>query len=458
MSSNPNEGNLLAFEKMPVLKALAKFILPAVAGQIAGLILNITDTFFVGRTGDTAQISAMTVTFPLIMFMTCVVNIFGIGANANVAAAIAKRDIKRAKNYSAFSFYAAMIMIAIISAIILAFETPVITVLGADAQSSYYCRGYLLWAMHIPCCVLVGAQVFAQLFMAEGEAKVSGFGVTLCGITNIILDPIFIFGFKLGIIGAGVATCIADFVMMGYFIFMYVKKRKTAMISVNPKLFKIKDGIAAGVILTGFPGGLSILIMNFADILRNHLFAVYGGQLELAAWGTIIKLAGVFIQLTMGICLGVRPLVAYNYSAKNYDRTKKLITSSVVIMIIYSTIATLISVVAPEPMIRIFLPVEDAIPVASHYARVWMSCFIGMSVVELLNSIFQAMGKWKVAMASVIIDKVFLYVPAMLILSNSLGITGVLMGQPVSENVTVVLLAIVCVMIFRKENNEKGPQ
>lgn len=254
--------NIAVFKKASIPKALGKFIIPAVISQLATLILNLTDAFFVGRTGDTNQISAMTITFPLVMLMTCIAMIFGAGGNANVASALAEKDYRKAKQFSAFAFYMSMIVISAISILLLFVQSPCLYFLGANEVSVNFCSGYLLWVLHIPCAAMVGSQVFSQLFVAEGETKVASIGIAGGGIINIILDPVFVFGLNQGIVGAGMATCISNYCTILYFLIVYYRKRKTTMLSVHPKYFTFKNGIAKKTLSVGIPAGMGIFLMN----------------------------------------------------------------------------------------------------------------------------------------------------------------------------------------------------
>ena len=225
--------NADAFENLPVPKALSIFILPAVISQLATLILNLTDAFFVGQTGDTFQISAMTITLPLVMIMTVTATIFGAGGNANVAAALGAKQPERAKTFSVFAVYTAITIIIVLSFLIFAFEKQLLTILGADDTSYEFCRGYIRWVLHVACIPMVFSQVMAQLLTAEGETKLASIGIAGAGLLNVVLDPIFIFVFKQGIVRAGIATCISNYCSAVFFLCLHFKRKKVTVISLD---------------------------------------------------------------------------------------------------------------------------------------------------------------------------------------------------------------------------------
>ncbi len=273
--------NIYAFEKMPVPKALAKFIVPTVMSQLAFLLLNLADAFFVERTGDTYQISAMTITFPVAMMMACTATIFGTGGNANIASCLGMGDKERAEKFATFSVYTALMVIAVYAVIIACFQTPLLHFLGASEQSIEFCKAYLMWALMFSCVPLVFNQVISQLFLAEGESKIAGFGIALSAVLNIILDPIFIFPLGMGIGGAGAATCISNYIGFLYFLFQWNKRRKTTIVCLNIKNYQIRNGICAKTLAIGVPAGLVLLLTNICDFVRNYYLGKLGSDYDL---------------------------------------------------------------------------------------------------------------------------------------------------------------------------------
>lgn len=202
-----------AFAHLPVPKALARFMIPTVLSQLAFLVLNLADAFFVGRTGDTYQISAMTITFPVIMMMTCVTTIFSTGGNAVIAGALGKGDRQRARKAARFSLAAAMVIVLLYAILISLFQRPVFTLLGASGRSMGFCQDYLFWALTASSIPFTFNQVISQLFLAEGESRIAGAGITAAGVINIFLDPLFVFGLDMGVGGAGAATCLSNWLI-----------------------------------------------------------------------------------------------------------------------------------------------------------------------------------------------------------------------------------------------------
>lgn len=443
-----------AFTEYSIPRVLLKFILPSALSQLTFLILNLADAFFVGRTGDTYQISAMTITFPVVMLISCVGTIFGAGANANMAAALGLGDRERAKHISAFSFYASAAVVVIMSLVMLAAKDSLLYLIGADSNSIGFCRDYLLWTFHTACIPLVLSQVFSQLFLAEGESKISAIGIAGAGAMNIILDPLFIFGFHMGIAGAGLATCLANYASISFFFIMFYRRRKTTVVCFRPGYFRARDRICSSVLAVGVPAGLVLLLMNVCDFTRNYFFNLLGGQIELAAWGVVQKIGNAAMQICVGIAQGIRPVTAYHFSAGLLKRLKSLINGGFLIMGCWVVICVAAVVAAPMFFVNLLIPFGESVPVAVAYLRVWIFCVIGIGFNELFNAVFQAIGRWRISTADTLINKGCLLTPVMVLLAHQNGIGGILISQPITENLTAIALFFIYLYVIKKEGKK----
>lgn len=441
------------FTKYPVPRVLLKFILPAALSQLTFLILNLADAFFVGRTGDTFQISAMTITFPVVMILSCIGTIFGVGANANMASELGKGNRERAKNYSAFAVYTAGTITVILSLILLVVKEPLLLVIGADEHSIGFCKDYLVWTFHVACVPLVLSQVFSQLFLAEGESKISAIGIAGAGALNVILDPVFIFGCHMGIAGAGLATCMANYVSITFYLVMYYRRRATTVVCFHPRYFRARDRICSRVLSVGVPAGLVLTFMTICDFARNYFFNILGGQVELAAWGVVQKIGNAFMQICVGIAQGIRPVVAFNYAAGLRKRVRSIINGGILVMAVWVAACQLLVALVPTFIVNILIPSGESVPVAVSYLRVWIFCIIGFGFIELFNAAFQSIGRWKISMVNTIVNKGCLLTPVMIVLASLFGISGIVVSQPITENLTALVLFIIYLIIMKKERS-----
>lgn len=441
-----------AFTRYSVPRVLAKFMIPAALSQLTFLILNLADAFFVGRTNDTFQISSMAITFPVVMLISCVGTIFGAGANANMAAELGRGNRERAKNFSTFSVYAAGAVVIVMSFVLLAAKESILYMIGADDRSIGFCTDYLFWVFHIGCVPLVLSQVFSQLFLAEGESRISAFGIGLAGALNVILDPIFIFPCGMGVAGAGLATCIANYISLAFYLAMFFARRETTAVCFHPRYFRVRGKICAGVLSVGIPAGFVLLFMDVCDFTRNYYFNLLGGQVELAAWGVVQKIGNAFMQICVGIAQGIRPVVAYNFSYGLLKRVKTIINGGIAVMAGWILTCQLLVALVPAFLVNLLIPSGESVPIAVSYLQTWIFCVIGFGFIELFNAAFQSIGRWKISMANTVINKGLLLTPVMVLLANLRGIPGIIISQPITENATALLLFVIYVIVMKKES------
>lgn len=447
-----------AFTRLPVPQALARFIVPTVLSQLAFLLLNLADAFFVGRTGDMYQVSAMTITFPVIMMMNCVTTIFATGGNATIAAALGGGNRPRASQAAVFSIYTAMAVVLFYSLTVGLFQQPVFRLLGASDQSIGFCKEYLFWALIGSSIPFTFNQVISQLFLAEGESRIAGFGITMAGIINIILDPIFVFPLGMGVAGAGAATCLSNWVVFFYYLYQHVKRRHSTTVDLNIRHYRPERSVAFAVLSVGVPAGLVLFLTNICDFVRNYYLGSLGSDVELAAWGAVQKISNALMMITVGIAQGVRPLLAYNFASRHYQRARSLTRGAFGVMLCYIAVALTFVHLFPEPIIRLFVTAPEAVDVAIFFLTRWTFAIIGIGALELFNAIFQAFGRWKISLANIVIDKGLLLTPVLVLLVRLLGIEGIAYSQILTENLTAAVLAIVYLRMARRLGNHPCAQ
>ena len=226
---------------------------------------------------------------------------------------------------------------------------------------------------------------------------------------NIILDPIFIFekgdtifngaltmpfGFGMDVSGTAVATMISNTISMLYFFVVLISIRKTTVLSINPKRFSLEKNVAFDTCAVGFPAAISVLLVSVSIAVLNGLLLGHeNGNILSAAYGVTSKCGTIALHISIGIAQGVMPLIGFSYGAKNYKRIHQVCSLSFKILWIFSIIFLIIIQFMPAAIAGIFTPHEETIQVAATFMRCWSWCVIGMSLFNMYNSIFQAVGK-----------------------------------------------------------------
>lgn len=445
-----------AFERLPIPRALAFFMVPTILSQMAALLLNLADAFFIGQTGDPYQVAAMTLTFPVYLCMTCIAIIFGAGGNANLAASLGRGEREKAKRYAAFSVYSAIALVIVYALAVTFFRTPILTALGASRDTMQFCKDYLFWTVLVGSIPLTFNQVISQLFLAEGEGKIAGFGVTMTSVLNIVLDPFFVFPLGMGIAGAALATALSNYVGFAYYLYQWYKRKGNTVVCLDIRRYGIGDKICSRVLAIGVPAGLVPLLTNVCDLVRNHYVVVLGSDIELAGWGSVQKIMFALYTIAMGIAQGARPVVSYNYARRDLRRTRSLIHGTMLTMAIYICAALVLIHLIPELIIKLFVTNEQAVSSAKYFLSTWVFSLIGMCFIEVFNAIFQALGKWKISLANTIINKGLLMTPVLILLANLYGLPSIPFSQIITDSITAVILLVICLRIIRWKESADG--
>jgi Na+-driven multidrug efflux pump len=227
------------FETMPVPKAVLKLAVPTIISQLITMVYSLADTLFVGMMGDPAQVAAVTLAWPAFMLLTVLAHLFGIGGGSYISRLIGVRKYGEAASVASFCFYSALGLALIYSLAVLFFCETVSGWLGADAENLKFTCDYLKWVVCVGTIPTVGNLLLAHLVRAEGASKAAGFGMSLGGVLNIILDPIFIlpWGLNLQVAGAAMATALSNGIACVYFLIYITAAKKTKVITLRLSIF-----------------------------------------------------------------------------------------------------------------------------------------------------------------------------------------------------------------------------
>lgn len=218
------------FERMPIRKAALTLVVPTVISQLVMLVYNMADTWFIGQTGDPYQVAAVTVTYPIFMMMNAFANLFGIGGSSLVSRMLGGGEQEKTGSLAVFSLWAAGGVALVYSLFCLLFDGTLLNALGTDSGTFGYAKDYLFWTVVVGGLPTVLDLVLANIIRAQGEAKTAGFGMTLGGILNVLLDPIFIFLLKMGVSGAALATCLSNTASLIFLLCHTVRHRKESIV------------------------------------------------------------------------------------------------------------------------------------------------------------------------------------------------------------------------------------
>ncbi|MDD4200735.1 MAG: MATE family efflux transporter, partial [Eubacteriales bacterium] len=304
----------------PVAKAIFKMSIPVVLGMMVQVLYNLVDTFFIGKLNDPNQLAAANITTPIFMLMMAIATIVSTGAASYISRCLGQKDNQSANRTLSTGVAISTGLGILMMAAGLIFLKPFITLLGATEAVYPYAFSYAS-VMFIGTLPVMLNYIGGQLLRSEGAVMPSIIGMMIGTVVNVILDPIFIFGFDMGIEGAAIATVLGNVAALGYYMFYYLSgkslvKFKLKFISGDKKIWGQTFGI-------GIPAALSQFLMSGALIVCNNLAKPYGEN-AVAGMGVAAKLMYIGTFIFMGFAAGCQPLVGYNYGAKNFSRVKAI--------------------------------------------------------------------------------------------------------------------------------------
>lgn len=459
------KDNKKVFEEYKVPKAVMTMAVPSMLGMLINVVYNLADTFFVGQTGDSNQVAAVSVSMPLFLLFIALGNLFGVGGCAFISRSLGEGRSDRVKGISSFCVYCSIIIGSVLGLIYLVFKGPLLYLVGASDNTIGFAVDYLKWiAMGSP--FVVTAITVGNLIRGEGAAKDSMFGMVIGQIANIVLDPIFIlasgdklfgislpFGFDMGVAGAAIATVIGNIISVLYFLIYFLRGK--SILSITPKRFTVKNGIAKGVISVGLPASLNNLLMSISNIIVNIVLVKYGDN-AVAAMGVAMKANMLVMMLQIGLAQGVQPLIGYCYGAKNYKRMNNVLGFSVLCNTIVGTGMMLFYLVFRENVISMFIDDREVIDLGVKMLTALMSPGPVIGIMFVLNFAFQGMGKGVQALALSVGRQGLIYIPLLFILNSTVGLEGIIWAQATADFCCVVMSVVMFAFVYKgikKQNN-----
>lgn len=444
------------FEKMPIPKAVMQMSVPTVVTSLVMVVYNLADTFFVGMLNDPVQNAAVTLAGPVLLAFNAVNNLFGVGCSSMMSRALGVKDFDTAKRTSAFGLYCSVFAGLIFSVLITVFNTPALTVLGADETTAEATAKYLFWTVSCGAVPSIFNVVMAYMVRSEGSSLHASIGTMSGCLLNIILDPIFImpWGLGMGAAGAGLATFISNSVASIYFIILVIVRRKSTFVCINPKKFSFRRQIVFGVFAVGVPASIQNLLNVTGMTILNNFTAAFNAD-AVAAMGIAHKLNMIPLQIALGISQGIMPLISYNFSSKNYNRMKSFILFTTKIVLGLMSVTTVLYFIFSKNLAALFIDNASVVEYSSAFLRGMCLSLPFICMDFMAVGIFQSCGMGKKSLIFAILRKIVFEIPAIYILNHFFPLYGLAYAQTVAE-VTLSIIAVITLLnLFRKLNAEK---
>ncbi|MHA9739920.1 MATE family efflux transporter [Robinsoniella peoriensis] len=422
------------FSKGNVYKNILELAVPMTMAQLINLLYNIVDRVYIGRIPEhgTLALTGLGLCFPIITMVSAFANLFGMGGAPLCSIERGRGDVKEAEKIMGTSF-SMMILCGIVLTILgLVFNKPILYVFGASDATYPFARDYIM--------IYLGGSVFVMIGLGMNSfINSQGFGQTgmltvlLGAITNIILDPIFIFVFGMGVKGAALATIISQCLSAIWVLKFLTGKR--AVLRLHLDTMKVKWHRLKEIVGLGLSGFIMSVTNSAVQVVCNASLQSYGGDLYVGVMTILNSIREILSMPVQGITNGATPVLGFNYGAGAFGQVKKAIRFMSVVCVVITTASWLILILFPEFFIRIFNNEPEMIQASVEAIQLYFFGFFMMALQFAGQTVFVSLGKAKQAVFFSLLRKAVIVIPLTLMLPRigNLGVKGVFIAEPISN-------------------------
>lgn len=446
-NSEREDKRIFILSKEKPVKAVINLGVPLIAGMFIMVLYNLVDTYFIGKTHDDYQLAAVNLAYPIMMVSVAISNMVGTGASSLIARSLGAGDTSKARHTLTSGFVLTLINSIIVTALGLAFLPRIVTALGAESDTFEYTKRYA-FVILLGSVFTMGSYTFGQLLRSEGSVKYSIAGMIAGTVTNIVLDPVFIFALDMQITGAGVATILGNAVSMLVSLWFYISGR--SLLKPHIKYVRPTKEILKEIFWVGVPASLETLLTSAAYVVNNNLAASYGA-LTVAAMGIAQKIMSLGNYIYHGFASGTQPIMGYTYGAKNFKRMISVLRAGLAVSSGAELFVMAVYGIFAPYLIGIFTQTADVIDTGSIVLRTIMFILPFVSAVSMCRMSFQGMGKPQYAFAITLVRQLILYIPLLLMLNSVFGFNGMIWAQPITEFIMMGVSVTLLYRTIRKE-------
>lgn len=431
----------------PIGNLLRQYAIPAIVAMTASSLYNMVDSIFIGHGVGPLAISGLALTFPFMNLSAAFGAMVGVGASTLISVRLGQKDYKTAQYIFGNAVSLNIILGILFSVIALVFLEPILYFFGASDATLPYAKEY----MYI---ILIGNIIthaylgLNAILRSVGHPRKAMNATIATVISNAILDPIFIFGFDMGIQGAAIATILAQFLSLLWQLSVFNKPKELVhfqkgIYHLSKKIVKETLGI-----------GLSPFLMNscacIVVILINRGLGTYGGDLAIGAYGIANRIAFLFIMVVMGLNQGMQPIAGYNYGAQNYDRVLKVLRYTLIGGTAVTTCGFLIGEFFPELCVRMFTSDLDLISRSVDGMRLMLMVFPFVGAQMVTTNFFQSIGQAHKSIFLSLTRQLLFLIPLLIILPPLWGVKGVWLAMPISDAISCVVAGTLLTVQYKK--------
>lgn len=439
----------------PIGKLIVSLAIPAVAAQLVNVLYNIVDRMYIGHIEEVGSIAltGVGVCFPIITLISAFSSFVGAGGAPLTAIQLGRKNREGAEKILGNGVTILACFSIVLTVFFMLFKEPLLYKFGASDDTIVYALQYL--DIYLIGTIFVQFALGLNMFItSQGHAAVGMLSVLIGAIINIILDPILIFGFDMGVRGAALATIIAQ-ACSAIWVVRFLLSEKSG-IRIRKNYLKPDWRIIGSVAALGVSPFIMQATESLISIVFNSGLKRYGNDLYV---GSMTILQSIMMLVTipvMGLTQGTQPIISYNYGAKNVSRIKKTFLIVATLTFSITTICCLATSLFPTVFAKLFTPDEALIQLVGKVLPIFMAGIWIFGIQLACQSAFMGMGKAKVSLFIALLRKVILLVPMAIILPRYFGVEGIYYAEPISDITSAIVTMILFTLTFKKILNEEG--
>ena len=429
----------------PIPRLITAMAVPTVISMLVTGIYNTADTYFVSCLHSDSATAAVGVVFSLMALIQAAGFALGMGANSLISRLLGQKRREEAETVMSSAFAAALIIGLVITAAGMLFLDPLMLLLGSTETILPYAKDYAQYILY-GAPIMISSFVLNKALLSQGHATLSMVGITIGGLLNMALDPLFIFVFRMGIAGAAIATLISQCVSFCILLFLALSPRSELRLTL--RAVSRRAGCYGSILGTGMPSFFRQGLSSIATIALIHAAGPYGDP-AVAAMSVVGKVFMLIMSALIGFGQGYQPVMGYNYGAKRYDRARQAMIFSLVVGTIFMALLAVAGLVSAPWIISLFGSGKmKEIGVAAMRFQCLALPF--QAVNTLSNMTFQSVGRAALGTFLASCRQGVYYLPLIVILPHFLGLTGVEITQAVSDVLTCLTCAPFLVLFYRQ--------
>ncbi len=437
--------NISLLAEAPIKSVLWKFFLPAFTGVVINSLYNIVDRIFVGQGVGSLALSGLSVVFPIMIILMAFGMLIGMGAGVRISIYLGQDEHQKAEGVLGNAFVLLIITALLLTVVGFLIKDPLLRMFGASTQTIEYANSYLNIILFGTIFNMVGFSL-NNIIRAEGNAKIAMYSMLISAGTNLILDPIFIFGLNMGVQGVAVATVISQFLLC-IWVIRHFRSNK-AVVRLKLSNFTLSWGVIVSIITIGFSPFAMQFASSFVHGVLNMQLIKYGGDLAVGAMGIIMSVAMLVVMSIIAINMAAQPIFGFNHGAGNFVRVKQTLYVCLKAAIIVSFVGFVLMELFPGVVIKMFNTSDpQLLEIGKKGLRIFMMALPVVGFQIIAGNYFQATGKAATAAMISLLRQVIVLIPILLILPQFMGLTGVWVSSPISD----VISGIISFIILSKE-------